>query len=112
MASNSDQLLRGLANGIRSSAEKAGKTLTGVLLEILEALSTGEIQDGKILIGSNEAGGNVTFTVPPDHTPRELIKMYQATLDWCNEHADPDNPPRFARRVKRLRVSFNKATAD
>ena len=58
---------------------------------------------------SAEAGGSVTFSIPPGHSPLDLMALCQEALDWCNQFPDPNNPPATQRRIKRLRVSFAKA---
>lgn len=85
------------------------KPLTEVLGDIRDAIFAGGIQDGKVLIGTAEAGGSTTFAVPPGHEPLELLALAQEAIDYCNQFSDPDNPPTTARRIRRLRVSFAKA---
>jgi hypothetical protein len=105
-------IIRGFANSASRLAASATPptTLTKLLQGIQDAIFQNEIQDGKILISTAEAGGAVTFAIPQGQTPTDILALVQETLDWCNQYTDPDNPPLTARRIKRLRASFAKAT--
>jgi hypothetical protein len=107
----SDRILfiRSFVESARAIGTQTGKPLTQVLGEIRNAIFSDELQNGKILISSNEAGGSVTFGVPAGHTPLEIMALAQEAIDWCYQFDDPNNPPATARRVRRLRASFSKA---
>ena len=80
----------------------------GFLETLLQSLYDDNIADGKVLISTTENGGNATFTIPPGETPMSLAELVSETITWLESQADPANPD-FGRRIKRLRVSFNKA---
>ena len=101
--------IRSFVESARSIGAQTGKPLSQVLAEIRNAIFSDELQNGKILISSAEAGGTVTFAIPTGHSPLEIMALAQEAIDWCNQFPDPDNPPATARRIRRLRVSFDKA---
>lgn len=105
-------LIRAFVESARQSAEQTGKPLTTVLADIRNAIFNGEVQDGKVLVGSAEAGGTSSFMIPPGHAPLEIMELAQEALDWCGQFADPDNPPKASRRIRRLRISFAKAATQ
>lgn len=102
-------IIRAFAASAKSLAP-TGTSLTDFLGMIRDSIFQDEIQDGKILISTAEAGGSVTFAIPQGQTPMDVMALVQETLDWCAQYPDPDNPPLCARRIKRLRASFAKAT--
>ncbi|HVU07846.1 MAG TPA: hypothetical protein VHG89_04805 [Verrucomicrobiae bacterium] len=98
-------LIRALVESARDMATEQ-TPLTEVLSAIRTAIFNGDIANGKVLLTSIEAGGTTTFALPAGHTPLEVMALVQEALDWCNQFSDPDNPPRNARRIRRLRGSF------
>jgi hypothetical protein len=102
-------LIRSFVESARALGVQASKPLTLVLSEVRNAIFSDNIQNGKVLISSGEAGGTVTFALPPGHTPLEIMALAQEAIDWCNQFPDPNNPPPSLRRIRRLRVSFDKA---
>ena len=102
-------LIRGFVESARAIGIQTNKALTQVLSEVRNAIFSDELQNGKILISSTEAGGTVTFALPPGHTPLEIMALAQEALDWCSQFPDPNNPPASSRRIRRLRASFDKA---
>jgi hypothetical protein len=105
-------IIRAFANSASRLAVAANppSTLTKFLQAMQDAIFQNEIQDGKILISTSEAGGAVAFQIPQGQTPTDVLALVQEALDWCNQYPDPDHPPLTARRIKRLRASFAKAT--
>jgi hypothetical protein len=101
-------LIRALVASAKNKAPD-GRKLTEFIGDIRDAIFADSIQDGKILVSSAEAGGSVTFAIPPGHTPLELMELCQEALDWCNQFSDPNNPPETQRRIKRLRADFSRA---
>jgi hypothetical protein len=101
--------IRSFVESARAIGQQTAKPLTQVLSEIRNAIFSDELQSGKILISSAEAGGTVTFAVPAGHSPLEIMALAQEAIDWCNQFPDPNNPPDTARRIRRLRASFDKA---
>jgi hypothetical protein len=110
MAKDRVLFIRSFVESARTIGTQTGKPLTQVLVEIRNAIFSDELQNGKILISSAEAGGTVTFTVPAGHSPLEIMALAQEAIDWCSQFPDPNNPPTSARRIRRLRASFDKAT--
>lgn len=102
-------LIRSFVESARSIGAETNKPLTQVLSEIRNAIFRDELQNGKILISSAEAGGTVSFAIPAGHSPLEIMALAQEAIDWCHQFSDPDHPPKTARRIRRLRVSFAKA---
>lgn len=98
-------LIRALVESARDMVTET-TPLTKVLSAIRTAIFNGDIANGKVLLTSIEAGGTTTFALPAGHTPLEVMALTQEALDWCNQFADPDNPPKTARRIRRLRGSF------
>lgn len=70
----------------------------------------GDFTSGKILISSTEAGGTVTFAIPPGHTPQSLMCLVELAIQWLTKQPDPTTPNLSPRRLRRLRASFAKAT--
>lgn len=101
--------IRSFVESARSVGQQTGKPLTQVLAEIRNAIFSDELQSGKILISSAEAGGTVTFAVPAGHTPLEIMSLAQEAIDWCGQFPDPNNPPASSSRILRLRADFRKA---
>lgn len=110
MAQDRIVLVRSFVESARAIGAEAGKPLTLVLAEIRNAIFRDELQNGKILISSSEAGGTVTFVVPPGHSPLEIMALAQEAIDWCSGFPDPNNPSASTRRIRRLRASFDQAT--
>ena len=101
--------IRSFVESARTIGTQTSKPLTQVLSDIRNSIFSDNLQNGKILISSAEAGGTVTFALPPGHTPLEIMALAQEAIDWCNQFPDPNNPPPSLRRIRRLRVSFEKA---
>ena len=102
-------LIRAIVESARSMATEQ-VPLTKVLGNIRTAIFQGDVINGKVLLTSMEAGGTTTFSLPNGHTPMETMALVQEAIDWCHSFSTPDNPPTFQRRIKRLRVSFQRAT--
>lgn len=101
--------VRACVESARDLAAKSGLKLVEVLSTARNEIFAENVRDGKVMIGSNEAGGSVTFALPAGHAPLELLALLQEALDYCAGFPDPNNPPKTVRRIKRLRVSFLKA---
>ncbi|MEY2466758.1 MAG: hypothetical protein QOD03_1279 [Verrucomicrobiota bacterium] len=109
MAPDRILFIRSFVESARAVGTQTSKSLTQVLAEIRNAIFSDELQNGKILISTAEAGGTITFAIPAGHSPLEIMALAQEAIDWCNQFPDPNNPPATARRIRRLRVSFAKA---
>jgi hypothetical protein len=93
-----------------------GRALVDFIGDIQDAIFSDNIQDGKVLVSSAEAGGTVTFAMPPGHSPLELMALCQEAIAWCYQFPNPNDPKRpdgtsalIPRRIKRFKVSFRKA---
>lgn len=93
--------VRWLAGVATRIAARSGKTAVDVLGEIQDAIFSGDIASGKVLISTNEGGGSASFTIPPGHSPMEIGDLCQHAIDYLNGK----------RFVRRLRVSFARATS-
>lgn len=102
-------VIRAWVRAASRAAKAAGKPLSTVLDEINDGILASGPQSGGIVISSSEAGGSVTFALPPGHTPLELAALNEESIAWCNQWPDPENPPMVCRRIKRMRASFAKA---
>lgn len=85
-------------------------TPAGVLESIVTGRFNTEMQSGMTLIQSSEAGGAVQFSIAGDFSPSEVVALAVDALAWLQQQADPLNPPLYPKRLRRLRVSFSKAT--
>ena len=101
--------IQAFVESARAAAQSGGMPITQVLADVRNAIFNGELRDGKVLIGSAEAGGSITFTVPPGHSPLEIMELLQEAINWCHQFPNPENPTQHSRRIRRLRVSFAKA---
>ena len=99
-------LVRALCEYARDSAP-AGTPLAAFLGQIRNAIISGDIVNGKILVTTAEAGGTQTFALPAGHTPNDLIALFQEAIDYTNAHNG--NPPKVVSRIKCLRASFARA---
>ncbi len=98
MAYDSSIRVRWLAGVAGRLGEQSGKEPVAVLQAIQDAIFQNDIQNGKILISTTEAGGTVSFTVPQGHTPLEIGDLVQRAIDLLQGR----------REIKRLRGSFRK----
>lgn len=93
-------LIRALAGSARRLAETAGMTPVEFCEAVIDKLNQNEVANGKVVIATSEAGGSVSFSLPPGMDALSTISLYQRVIDYLA------NPQRF---VRRLRVSFRKA---
>ncbi|MDB6024019.1 MAG: hypothetical protein JWM68_242 [Verrucomicrobiales bacterium] len=110
MAANRYLMIRAIAlAALRQKTES--KTPLQLLEDVVIGKYTSEIVDGKTVIGTDEAGGSVSFALIGGFTPDEILGLVMETIVWINSQEDPeDYPPYPPRRIKRMRVSFEKAT--
>lgn len=102
----------GAAARFAAKPENADLHLTPmiVLENIIDAKFTVEMQDGRTLISTSEAGGTATFAMMGSFTPIEVVAFCEDGRSWLASLPDPANPPAAMGRVIRLRASFAKAT--
>lgn len=87
------------------------KTPADVLESIVLGKFDNELKEGKTLISSSEAGGSFSFSIVGGLSPADVVELAMEALTWLNQQPDPLNPEVFpSKRIKRLRVSFAKAT--
>lgn len=115
MAANRNLLLRAIV----LAAVRQQKATGQMPVEQLEGIVVGKFQtefsDGKTLISTSENGGSASFTLAGAFTPDEVVALAMETIQRINQGdfgCDPNNlnPYLNFRRIKRLRVSFGKAT--
>ena len=93
------------------SGKASGKTPADMLEEIVIGKFSSELSDGKTVISVTEAGGTSSFAIVGGMTPADIVEIAMEALTWLQDQEDPANPPVVpAKRIKRLRVSFAKAT--
>jgi hypothetical protein len=106
-------LLRGFAIWAKEVGDAATPKKTA--REVLKGVICGRFKssvdgDGLTLISTTENGGTATFQIDKDLSRSDVIALAVETGGWLETQPDPDNPPAFPGRIKRLRFSFNKAT--
>jgi hypothetical protein len=119
MAANRNLLIRAVVlAAVRASGGDAGQT-TLKPVAILEGIVTGkftaEFSNGKTLISTSEAGGSVSFMLPSDFGPADVMTLAMEAIQRIKAGdfgPSEDNLDPYANwpRIKRLRVSFAKAT--
>jgi hypothetical protein len=103
---------------VRRAKRAAGNDSAGALAEVLEAIGDALLEGptgGAIVISTSEAGGSVSFQLPPGHTPLELAALNEDAIAWAVEsgiisNADLTIPA--GRRIMRMRASFSKAVTS
>lgn len=80
-----------------------------VLEQIILGKFESEVTNGKTVISTTEAGGTVTFVVADSLGPAEVLTLAEEAIEWLDQQPDPANPNLSPRRIRRLRVSFDKA---
>jgi hypothetical protein len=102
-------LLRAFIRAAKKYGDANSKTPIAVLEAILLGRFTAEATEGKTLVTSTENGGTVTFMLPHDFGPADVMALAEEAIEWLEQQPDPNNPKLAARRIKRLRVSFANA---
>ncbi|MDE2100952.1 MAG: hypothetical protein KGL39_27140 [Patescibacteria group bacterium] len=116
MAANRNLLIRGIVlSAVRAAGDGQQLKPVAILENVVIGKFNTEFSNGKVLVSTNEAGGSVSFMVPGDFGPDEVMALaYEAIQriksgDFGPNEDSPD--PYFnLRRIKRLRISFAKAT--
>jgi hypothetical protein len=107
MAADRNLLVRALVRGAKlANPASPQAALESILLGRFNAEAT---DGGKTLISTNEAGGGVTFALPGDFGPADVMALCEEALQWLLNQPDPTNPNLTPRRITRLRVNFRKA---
>ena len=119
MAANRNLLLRAVVlAAVRSSGGDGAQnkvTPVAILENIVMGKFSTEFTDGKTLVSSSEAGGSVSFSVPFNFGPDQVMTLAMEAIqrikagDFGPDENNPD-PYLNMRRIKRLRASFAKAT--
>jgi hypothetical protein len=84
---------------IRIATKKQPANPKGFLEDLQVALFDGSVAEGKVLISTSEAGGEVTFAIPDGFTPITLLRLVESAIK------ELEGKP----KIRRLRVSFAKA---
>jgi len=107
MANNRQLLVRAFVRAAMLQAN--GGAIKPVLEQIILGKFQSEVTDGKTLVSTSEAGGTVTFALPNNLGPAEIMALAEEAIEWLDNQPDPANPNLSPRRIRRLRVSFDKA---
>lgn len=94
---------------LRATQLGNGATPKSVLEGIVLGQFTSNATNGRTVISTSEAGGTVTFTLPADLGPADVMTVADEALSIVETSADPLNPTVGSRRIRRLRASFAKA---
>lgn len=101
---------------VRRAKRAVGKSST--LAETLEAIGDALLEGptgGAIVISTSEAGGTVSFQLPPGHTPLELAALNEDAIAWAVDAGLIDATELTipaGRRIMRLRASFAQAVTS
>lgn len=81
---------------------------------VLEALVLGQftttVQNGRTVLRTSEAGGEVMFHFPDNLSPSDVMALAEEALCMVENSPDPAHPTVQVRRIKRMRASFSKAS--
>ena len=106
-------LLRALVLAATRQEEAEGKTPIQVLEGIIVGRFTSDFAEGKTVISTAEADGNVSFQLAADLSPADVIALAMEAIAWirqnCADPAAPTDDEIYPPRVLRLRGSFRKA---
>lgn len=115
MAANRNLLLRAIVLAAVRQAKSEKKTPVELLEGLIVGKFTTEFSDGKTLVSTSENGGSVSFSLGGAFTPDEVTALCMECImrikagDFGDDETNI-NPYMGLRRIKRLRVSFAKAT--
>jgi len=115
MAANRNLLLRSVVIAAVKQQQSAGKNPVEQLEEIVIGKFNSEFTDGKTLVSTSENGGSASFSLGGAFTPDEVTALAVEAIQRIKAGdfgVDENNlnPYLNFRRIKRLRVSFAKAT--
>jgi hypothetical protein len=85
------------------------------LLTIITGKYTQEVTSGGILISTSEAGGSVSFSVPSNFGPFEIMSLAEEAIQFIDGLPDPTaitDDDLKTRRIKRLKVRFDRNLAS
>jgi hypothetical protein len=99
----------------QTEATEGAAPTTVTPASVLEGIVMGkfetELQEGKTLISTSEAGGTASFSIVGGLNPSDIVEIAMEALTWLQDQPDPNNPPVYpTKRIKRMRASFAKAT--
>ena len=114
MASTYDNKLRAMLIGAIRAAKRGGIENLEMLGRLIEGKFDAELSEGKTLISTSEAGGTATFAMI-GVSPDDIAAMACECLTILTTEFDDPNAVVWTdliqtKRIKRLRVSFAKAT--
>ena len=94
-------------DGSQCTAVTPASILEGIVMGRFQT----ELQEGKTLISTTEAGGTASFSIVGGLNPSDVVEIAMEALTWLQDQRDPNNPPVLPnKRIRRLRASFAKAT--
>lgn len=94
---------------VRVAMLKGGESPKKFLEKLLLSIHDTGINNGTILVGTSENGGSATFQITNEFNPDTFSDLVEEAIEWLEQQPDPNNPNLSPRRIKRLRVTFNKA---
>ena len=108
MAAFSVYLQRAMIRGARLANPADPKA---ALNSIISARFTSEAADGKTIISTTKDGLSVSFGLAADLSPVQVMELAEKCLSWLEDQAAEDViGTKLPRAIRRLRVSFAKAT--
>lgn len=93
---------------LRATALGGGATPKSVLESLVLGQFTTTVQNGRTVLKTSEAGGEVIFHFPDNLTPSDVMGLAEEALCIVESSPDPTHPTVQTRRIKRLRASFAK----
>ena len=105
-------LLRALVLAAKKNSKEGETTPIDVLETIVVGRFDSDFSNGKTVISTQEADGSVSFSIPDQLSPAEVVALAMEAIAWLKAQPDPNNPNVYPRRIKRLRVSFAKAVTS
>jgi hypothetical protein len=106
-----NDVIEEFSRAIAHTAKKSGISHNSVLMDVTMGRYE-EFTGGRLVINTTEGGGSVTFQVPQQIQPHNLLAAVAAARRYLSEHTgmvtDPTNY--IPRRISRLRASFSRAS--
>lgn len=91
---------------LQAQAVGGSATPKSILETLVLGRFTTEVTDGKTIVATTIGEQSVTFHVPNDLTPTQILELAEAALQVIEAETDPENPTLTRRRVKHLKVRF------
>ena len=96
---------------IRGARENNPADPKAALKAILKSRFASEVTNGTTIVSTSSDGHAVSFALPDNLAPAEVMVLVEEALTWLEAQPDADvtNPAKLPRTIHRLRVSFGKA---